>query len=143
MLNLKEISEILITKGKIRGKPVAISLFRDTIPPEYEPMNGEPCTVVRLAMDEGEKTYFDANHHDSLVGAYHCGMVEGYERRIIAFKLCDEIPPNVEPYGDDFSFHCAIVTEMWEEEKKPFYSTNQNVLCGGAVYSGIGNRKIS
>ncbi len=69
--------------------------------------------------------------------------LEGYERRIIAFKLFDEIPANVESYGDDFSFHCAIVAEMWEEGRRPFYITNKNVMCGGALYSGIGNRKVS
>lgn len=77
MIDLKYISEILITKGKVRGKPVAMSLFRDRIPAGYEPIDGEPCTVVRLAMDEGKKVYFDAEHHDCLVGTYHAGMVPG------------------------------------------------------------------
>ena len=67
----------------------------------------------------------------------------GLKRKIIAFKNYDEVPPDVEPYGDDESFHCAIVAEAWEEGKKPFYITNRNVLCGGALYSGIGSRKIS
>ncbi|MDX1778599.1 MAG: DUF169 domain-containing protein, partial [Thermodesulfobacteriota bacterium] len=68
--------------------------------------------------------------------------LEGYTRKIIAFKLCDEVPKNVEPYGDDLSFLCAIVAEVWEEGRKPFYVTNNNSLCGGALYSGIGNRRI-
>jgi uncharacterized protein (DUF169 family) len=67
----------------------------------------------------------------------------GYEKKIIAFKLFDEVPENAEPYGDDLSFHCAIVAEVWEDGRKPFYITNNNVLCGGALYSGIGNRRIS
>lgn len=67
--------------------------------------------------------------------------MEGYKRKIIAFKLCDEVPENAEPYGDDISFECAIVAEIWEEVRKPFYITNKNILCGGAVYSGLGNRK--
>ena len=69
--------------------------------------------------------------------------IEGYERKIIAFKLCDEVPENTESYGDDISFECAIVAEIWEETRKPFYITNKNILCGGAVYSGLGNRKIT
>jgi uncharacterized protein (DUF169 family) len=77
MIDLKYISDILISKGKVRGKPVAISLFRDSIPEGYEPIDGEPCTLVRLAMDEGRKVYFDAEHHDCLVGTYHAGMVPG------------------------------------------------------------------
>jgi uncharacterized protein (DUF169 family) len=67
----------------------------------------------------------------------------GYERKIIAFKLFDDVPENVEPYGDDISFHCAMAAEVWEEGRKPFYITNKNVLCGGALYSGLGNRRIS
>ena len=69
--------------------------------------------------------------------------MEGYERKIIAFKLCDEIPEHVEPYGDDFSFYCAIVAEIWEEGRKPFYVTNKNIMCGGAVYTGLGVKKMS
>jgi uncharacterized protein (DUF169 family) len=68
--------------------------------------------------------------------------LEGYQRKIIAFKLCDEVPENVEPYGEDVSFLCAVVAEVWEEGRKPFYVTNKNSLCGGALYSGIGNRRI-
>ena len=67
----------------------------------------------------------------------------GYERKVIAFKNFDQVPKIAEPYGDAISFHCAIAAEAWEEGRKPFYITNENVLCGGAVYSGIGNRKVS
>jgi uncharacterized protein (DUF169 family) len=77
MTDVKSITDMLITKGKVRGKPVAISLFRDTIPDGYEPIDGEPCSIIRSAMDEGKKVYFDADHHDCLVGAYHAGMVPG------------------------------------------------------------------
>ena len=72
MPDLKAISEILIKKGKVRGKPVAITLFRDSPPPSYEPINEEPCTIIRHAMDNDKAVYFDANHHDCLVGVYHC-----------------------------------------------------------------------
>ena len=77
MADFKSISDILISKAKVRGKPVAISLFRDSIPDEYEPIESEPCTLIRHAMDEGKKVYFDADHHDCLVGVYHAGMVTG------------------------------------------------------------------
>ncbi len=69
--------------------------------------------------------------------------IEGYERDIIAIKLCDEVPEGVEPYGDDMSFECYTFSEVWEEGRKPFYINNKNVLCGGAVYSGIGNRRMT
>jgi uncharacterized protein (DUF169 family) len=77
MTDLKYISNILINKGKVRGKPVAISLLRESIPEGYEPIDSEPCTLVGLAMDEGKKVYCDAEHHDCLVGAHHAGMVPG------------------------------------------------------------------
>ena len=65
----------------------------------------------------------------------------GYERKVIAFKDSDEIPDGVEPYGDAISFHCAIAAEVWEG-RSPFYIRSENILCGGGLYSGIGNRKI-
>jgi len=68
---------------------------------------------------------------------------EGYTRDIIAFKLCDTPPEYAESYGDDISFECAMIAEVWDGREKPFYITNKNILCGGAVYSGIGNRKMS
>jgi uncharacterized protein (DUF169 family) len=77
MTDFKYISDILVKKGKVRGKPVAISLFRDSIPDGYEPIESEPCTIVRYAMDEGKKVYFDAAHYDCMVGAYHAGMIPG------------------------------------------------------------------
>ena len=69
--------------------------------------------------------------------------LEGYERKIIAFKLCDDVPENIEYYSDDFSFYCAIVAEIWEEGRKPFYITNNNILCGGAVYTGLGTKRLT
>jgi uncharacterized protein (DUF169 family) len=68
--------------------------------------------------------------------------LEGYERKIIAFKLCDEVPSGIEHYGDDLSFLCAVIAEVWQEGRRPFYVTNKNCLCGGALYTGIGNRRI-
>ena len=68
--------------------------------------------------------------------------MEGYERKIIAFKLCDTVPETVEAYGDDLSFHCALVAEVWEG-RKPFYLTGKNVLCGGAVHSGMVSRTLT
>jgi len=68
--------------------------------------------------------------------------LEGYEKDIIAFKLVDEVPKGIEFYGDDVSFMCAIVAEVWQG-RKCFYITNKNVLCGGAVYAGIGNKKMT
>jgi uncharacterized protein (DUF169 family) len=77
MTDLRTISDILIKKGKVRGNPVAISLFRDAVPDGYEPIQDTPCAIIRYAMDEGKKVYFDADHHDCLVGVHHAGIIPG------------------------------------------------------------------
>jgi len=77
MTDYKVITDVLIKKGKVRGKPVAISLFKDSIPEGYEPIQDTPCAIVRYAMDEGKKVYFDADHHDCLVGLHHSSIVPG------------------------------------------------------------------
>ena len=61
---------------------------------------------------------------------------------IIAFKLCDEVPEKAGVSGDDFSFYCAIVAEIWEG-RKPFYISNKNIMCGGAVYTGLGVKRLT
>jgi len=83
MTDFKKITEVLINKAKVRGKPVAISLFMDSIPAGYEPIQDTPCAIVRFAMDEGKKVYFDAEHHDCLVGVHHAGIIPG-KREIAA-----------------------------------------------------------
>ena len=83
MINLKELCNVIISKAKVRGKPVAISLFRDAIPTGYEPIQDTPCAIVRYAMDEGKKVYFDADHHDCYVGVHHAGIVPG-KKEIVA-----------------------------------------------------------
>lgn len=77
MKNLREISDILIKKGKVRGRPVGISLFRDSIPEGYQPIQDTPCSIIRYAMDEGKKVYFDKDHHDCLVGVHHASITPG------------------------------------------------------------------
>jgi len=77
MSNLKEVNDLLIKRGKARGKPVGISLFRDEIPEGYEPIQDVPCSIVKYARDEGRKVYFDADHHDCLVGLHHSGILPG------------------------------------------------------------------
>lgn len=83
MIDFTELSNLLKTKGKVRGNPVAISLFRDSVPAGYEPIQDTPCAIVRYAMDEGKRVYFDAAHHDCYVGVHHAGIVPG-KREIVA-----------------------------------------------------------
>jgi uncharacterized protein (DUF169 family) len=66
---------------------------------------------------------------------------EEYDRKIVAFKMTDTEPTGVESYGADVSFLCAIAAEAWDRDA-PFYITNKNILCGGAVYGGLGSRKM-
>jgi len=42
-----------------------------------KPIQGEPCSIVRHAMDLEKKVYFDADHHDCLVGMHHAGIIPG------------------------------------------------------------------
>ena len=83
MIDLKALSDLIVNKAKVRGKPVAISLFRDAIPSGYEPIQDTPCAIMRYAMDEGKKVYFDADHHDCYVGVHHAGIVPG-KKEIVA-----------------------------------------------------------
>ncbi len=83
MADLKALAEILKNKGKVRGNPVAISLFRGAIPAGFEPIQVTPCAIVRYAMDAGKKVYFDAEHHDCLVGVHHAGITPG-KKEIVA-----------------------------------------------------------
>ena len=83
MLDLKALSDLIVNKAKVRGKPVAISLFRDQIPSGYEPIQDTPCSIIRYAMDEGKRVYFDADHHDCYVGVHHAGIVPG-KKEIVA-----------------------------------------------------------
>ena len=83
MIDLKELSQMMINKAKLRGKPVAVSLFREKIPAGYEPIQDTPCSIIRYAMDEGRKVYFDADHHDCYVGVHHAGIVPG-KKEIVA-----------------------------------------------------------
>lgn len=78
MRDVAAVCDLLVRRGKVRGKPVAISLFRDCVPPGYAPVGAEtPCAIVHAAMDEGRRAYFDADHHDCLVGVHHAGIVPG------------------------------------------------------------------
>ena len=70
MVDFKELSDSL--DGKVRGNPVAISLFKDEIPQLYEQKKVVPCSIVRHAMDKGEIVSFDKHNHDCTTGVYTC-----------------------------------------------------------------------
>ena len=82
MTDFAKLTDIMVKKAKVRGKPVGVSLFRDRIPDAYEPIQDTPCAIIRYAMDEGRRVYFDAEHHDCLVGVHHAGITPG-KREIV------------------------------------------------------------
>ena len=77
MLDLYELNDSL--SGKVRGNPVAVSLFYSEIPDSYQKKKVVPCSIVRHAMDKGEVVSFDKHHHDCTTGVYTAGVHEGTE----------------------------------------------------------------
>ena len=90
MIDLKELSDSLA--GKVRGNPVAISLFKEEIPKLYEQKKVVPCSIVRLAMDKGEIVSFDRHHHDCTPGVYTAGVHEGTDEIRNGQYLAQNIP---------------------------------------------------
>ena len=90
MVDFKELSDSL--DGKVRGYPVAISLFIDEIPKLYEQKKVVPCSIVRHAMDKGEIVSFDKHHHDCTTGVYTAGVHEGTDEIRSGQYLAQNIP---------------------------------------------------
>ena len=90
MINFKELSDSLV--GKVRGNPVAISLFKEEIPKPYEQKKVVPCSIVRHAMDKGEIVSFDRHHHDFTTGVYTAGVHEGTDEIRNGQYLAQNIP---------------------------------------------------
>ena len=90
MIDLKELSDSLA--GKVRGNPVAISLFKEEIPKPYEQKKVVPCSIVRHAMDKGEIVSFDRHHHDCTTGVYTAGVHEGTNEIRNGQYLAQNIP---------------------------------------------------
>lgn len=74
--DLVSLTALLQRRGHARGRPVAISMFRDEIPEPYVGQMVEPCAIVRQAMDFGEHCYVDATHHSCLAGAWQAGFID-------------------------------------------------------------------
>jgi len=89
-LNTEKICEVL--EGKIRGSAVAISRFEDQPPAGFEGMKVDPCQILRHAMDDGKRVYFDREHQDCVHGAYITGVHPGNEQIRSGRLLTDYIP---------------------------------------------------
>ena len=89
-MNSAEICRVL--QGKIRGRAVAISRFEGQPPAGFEGMKVDPCQILRHAMDDGTRVYFDREHQDCLHGAYITGVHPGNEQIRSGRLLTDYIP---------------------------------------------------
>ena len=68
MPDLKAISEILIKKGKVRGKPVAITLFKEPPPDDYEAINEEPIeSNLKAFRDKCNTEFIQVNDEGILI----------------------------------------------------------------------------
>ena len=81
-----------VLEGKIRGNPVAISRFEEVPPAGFEGMKVDPCQILRHAMDDSKRVYFDREHQDCVHGAYITGVHEGNEQIRSGRLLTDYIP---------------------------------------------------
>jgi len=72
----EEVADLLRRRGRVRGEPVAITLFGDAAPEPYAAKPVEPCAIVREAMDFGRHVYVDAQNHSCLAGAWQAGFIE-------------------------------------------------------------------
>ena len=89
-MNKNKICEVL--EGKIRGKPVAISRFEQQPPDGFDGLKIDPCQILRHAMDDGKRVYFDREHQDCVHGAYITGVHPGNEQIRSGRLLTDYIP---------------------------------------------------
>jgi uncharacterized protein (DUF169 family) len=96
-LDIDGICQVL--DGKVRGKPVAVSLFHEEIPQGYVGREVAPCAILRYARDNGELCYFDRKHQNCLHGAYITGVHEGTEQIRTGRLLPDYVPAYTETAG--------------------------------------------
>lgn len=89
-MNTQSICKVL--EGKIRGKPVAICRFEQEPPAGFDGLKVDPCQILRHAMDDGKRVYFDREHQDCIHGAYITGVHPGNEQIRSGRLLTDYIP---------------------------------------------------
>jgi uncharacterized protein (DUF169 family) len=79
-------------EGKIRGRPVAIARFEEQPPAGFDGLKVDPCQILRHAMDDGKRVYFDREHQDCVHGAYITGVHPGNDQIRSGRLLTDYIP---------------------------------------------------
>ncbi len=108
------VAELLRKRGRVRGEPVAISLFEREIPEAYVGAMVEPCAIVREAMDFARHVYVDADHHSCLAGAWQAGFID---------------PPAEIRSGKYLATH----TDFFTEEGARVVKNGENVLPPGTA----------
>ena len=81
-----------LLEGKVRGQPVAIRRFEDQPPAGFDGLKVDPCQILRHAMDDGRRVYFDREHQDCIHGAFITGVHPGNEQIRSGHLLTDYIP---------------------------------------------------
>ncbi len=99
MVDLIELTDLLVRKGKVRGNPVGMNLFRDEIPAAYQGRRVDPCAIVRHAMNDGERVYVDAEYHDCIAGSYNAGFTEATPLVNSGAYLAENIPAFTDDQG--------------------------------------------
>ena len=66
---------------------------------------------------------------------------EGYTRKVLGLKRSDTVPEGATSY-DGMTFLCYEATASMDRDGLTCITRN-NVVCGGAVYCGIGSRRLS
>ena len=89
-----------VLDGKIRGRPVVITPFSGQPPDGFDGLKVDPCQILRHAMDDGRRVYFDAQHQDCVHGAYITGVHPGNEQIRSGRLLTDYIPV----YNEDAAY---------------------------------------
>lgn len=82
-----------------------------------------------------------ADTHKSAEYAEFLQESEGYERKILGLKRSNTIPEGAKTY-DGMTFLCYEATSSLDKDGLTCITRN-NVVCGGAVYCGIGSRRLS
>ncbi len=68
-----------VLTGKIRGRAVAVTIFRDEIHPAYASRRVDACGVLRIARDEGIPVHVGPTNHECSHGEFITGFSDGTE----------------------------------------------------------------
>jgi uncharacterized protein (DUF169 family) len=66
---------------------------------------------------------------------------EGYKRKVLGLRRSNTVPEGAKAY-DGMTFLCYEATASMDREGLTAIG-RQNIVCGGAVYCGIGNRRLT